>query len=110
MILTVQDGVPYLHYNGVGNQGESNINRWEAQTFGRESEDIGAMPVPSSVRFTARDKATASEASYLIGKKGLNTEEWAPQYMRDTRVNGTKARKLVAAQNVNTLDKTAFWI
>ena len=109
-ILTVQDGVPYLHYSGLGNIAESNMNRWEAKTFGQEAEASGEMPVPSSVRFDARDRATASNARYLLNKRGVNSEEWAPQYVRSTAINGKKDKQMVVAQNVNSRDKKAFWI
>jgi hypothetical protein len=111
VFLTVQDGVPYLQYDGLGNTSECNINRWEANTFAAQAQQIGAMPVPSSIRqATTSDPALKSQSLTWLDRKGYDSLVWAPQYVRNSMVNGVKGNQLLVAQNTETRQKNAFWI
>jgi hypothetical protein len=111
VFLTVQDGVPYLQYDGLGNTSECNINRWEANTFAAQSQQLGAMPVPSSIRKSLQyDPVLRSQSLNWLDRKGYDPRVWSPYYVRESMVNGARGNKLMVAQNKSTNQQNAFWI
>lgn len=93
--LTIQNGVPYLHKDGYGNQAQSNINRWEADEFNRLSMDgyNRVVPVPTSERSIA-----SNNERRILDKRGVDSDIWQPDYSRSIQV-GSANRTIIVASN-----------
>lgn len=94
-VLTTQNGIPYLHQNGLGNDQDSNINRWEASQFGRIAQQTGDLPIPISPRFKAMENG--SEQRRMLDKNGYDSDVWLPLYTRDIKRSDSKQTLMVAS-------------
>lgn len=97
--LTVQDGIPYLHPHGRGNQPDSNVNRWEVKEFSRIArEETGVLPIPAGQR-DPNLSMKIDEMNKLLERKGLDPKIWRPMYTRNIKLKNAD-QSIVVATNV----------
>jgi hypothetical protein len=97
-LLTIQNGDPYLHSRGSGNRDDSLINRWESNEFSRVArEETGTFPIPAS----PADTNVSNTERKMLDKKGINTEIWRPEYIRNVKISNS-VQPMIVARNITT--------